>query len=102
MWSINYSDKAEKIMKTEIISLEKHADFAERINSIIEQTTNLLVEVGRAGGSKKHTQHILKKLTAGKELISNARWDLENDMLKTFPEAPLYTQYRKYRGEKGV
>lgn len=80
------------------ISLDQHAAIAEEINDIIERITHLEVFIANCGGKTK-TRKIYNKLSKARDMVVDARWDLENEMLHDYPDAPLYTSYRDYRGK---
>lgn len=79
-------------------ALDQHAKTAEEINEIIERITHLEGFIANCGGKTK-TRKIYNKLSKARDMVVDARWDLENELLQDYPDAPLYTSYRDYQGK---
>lgn len=85
-------------MVKKTVKLDDHARFAEEINELIDRIVLLNVDVSNTIGKTK-TLNIYYELKKAEDKLSSVRWKLENIMLADFPDAPLYTSYRKYREE---
>ncbi len=80
------------------VKLDDHARFAGEINELIDRSVILDVDISNTIG-KTTALKISSELKKAGDKLSSARWKLENIMLADFPDAPLYTSYRKYRRE---
>lgn len=88
-------------MKKKSIDIQEHKEIAEEINEIIDRMTSLVVKISNSGG-KTNMRLITNRFDKSTVAISDIRFDLENLMLKDYPDAPLYTSYRDYRMEENI
>ena len=87
--------------KVKKISEAQHKEIAEDLNEIIDMISSLSVKVANYGGKTK-MRFIYNRLTKNQLGISDIRFEMENRMLCDYPDAPLYTQCRKYKKESGT
>ena len=84
---------------TKKISFEEYNKIGEQFNEIIDRITHLEVDVLNSIGKTKARKKV-NQIEKGKEILIDIRYEIENDVLNLYPNAPLITSFRKYRGEK--
>ncbi len=76
--------------------LNDHERMAEEINELCDRLVSLSVDVSNTIGKTK-ARKMTDKIDKIKDELSSVRFQLEDIMLNEYPNAPLYTSYRKYR-----
>ena len=84
---------------TKKISYEEYNKIGEQFNEIIGRITHLEVDVLNSIGKTKARKKA-NQIVKGKEILKDIRSEIENDVLNMYPNAPLITSFRKYRGQE--
>jgi len=80
------------------ITLSEYEKLGEQFNEIIDKIVHLECDVMKFIGKTKARKKA-NQLSKAQNMISEIRYDIENEMLIENPDAPLITSFRKYRGE---